>query len=108
MAAATTAAEALPREIEHPVEELHSTIEAIQTALVDTITARGDPTARLLNIQIDFERELLRSVPQFVPVLQADWSEELVLEHPNWLPHQDHHEDDNKVFLDDIHAHFGK
>lgn len=109
MAATTAAADGLPQEIEHPIEELHSTIEALTSALIETITARGDPTAYLLNIQVDFERDLLRSVPQFVPVLQADWTDDLdlELERPTWLPQHDH-ADSKKVFLDDIHALFGK
>lgn len=62
----------LPAPVDHPVQDLHRTVERIGEVLKEHLTMRGDVTQRFLDLQVSFERELLASVAAFIPVLEKD------------------------------------
>ncbi|BEJ17136.1 hypothetical protein CspHIS471_0605370 [Cutaneotrichosporon sp. HIS471] len=63
---------ALPPAVDHPVDDLHTTIERIAKALEEQTTEDGYVTQLFLDLQVEFERELVNSVASFIPVLEKD------------------------------------
>lgn len=96
----------LPPKVDHPVEALHLVIAQVSKELEEHLTARGEPTQRFMQLQIDFERKLVSSVPEFIPVLEDDYTDEVEKTDVPNLPKHD--EDGNQVFLNTVHEHFSK